>query len=286
MGYSNWKLDRKIGGRESDSEGLACELLQMEHLQSNKPLSSIYVVIPTCNEAAAIARLIGRLRTMPEVQHIIVSDGGSDDETVAIARNAGAKVLCSARGRGTQLNAGAQHALKSLLQGTSAPDEPRRALWFLHADALPHPLSGRDIINALQSPQIIGGNFRLQFESPLRLARFFEQIARWQRRRGVFYGDSGLWVRVEAWHALGGFQNWPLFEDLDFARRLQALSQAQNMRLKYLHRPLLASARRFEAQPWRTLYQWILLQSLFSLGVAPHHLADLYYRQKSAASSK
>lgn len=241
----------------------------MDHLQSNRPLSPISVILPTRNEAFGIARLICRLRAMPEVQQIIVSDGGSDDETVPIARYAGAKVLCTARGRGAQLNDGAQHAL----------NEPTKVLWFLHADALPHPHSGRDIEHAIGNPRVIGGNFRLKFDSDLPMARFFEQIARWQRRRGVFYGDSGMWVRSEAWQELGGFSNWPLFEDYEFAQRLQTLAKANGQQLKYFHRPLVASARRFEQSPWRTLGLWMVLQTLFSLGVSPYRLAAIYHRK-------
>lgn len=267
MGFVNFEIENGLKHELGNTN------FSMDQLQSNKALSPISVVIPTRNEAPRIALLINRLRAMPEVHQIIVSDGGSDDETVAIAQDAGAKVLYGAHGRGAQLNAGARQAL----------NEPIKVLWFLHADALPHPKSGEDIARAIHnihSPRIIGGNFRLKFDSDRRFARFVEQIARWQRRRGVFYGDSGMWVRSEAWRELDGFSDWPLFEDLDFARRLQTLAEANRQRLKYLHRPLLASARRFEARPWHTLGLWIALQTLFNCGVLPQRLAAIYHRRK------
>ena len=246
----------------------------MNHLQSNRPLSPISVVIPTYNEAAHIARLIKRLRAMPEVQEIIVSDGGSSDETIAVAQNAGAKVLWDARGRGAQLNAGAHFALNCDWEVSA------KVLWFLHADALPHPQSGQDIARAVLDARIIGGNFRLKFDSHSPFARGFEQIARRQKRRGVFYGDSGIWVRAETWHALGGFPQWPLFEDFEFARRLRTLAATNEQRLKCFHRPIMVSARRFENRPWHTLGLWLRMQILFSLGVSPHRLAAIYHRKR------
>jgi glycosyltransferase involved in cell wall biosynthesis len=48
------------------------------------------IVIPTKNEAAQIEELVRHLSWAGEV---IIADGGSDDETVALARRAGANVL-------------------------------------------------------------------------------------------------------------------------------------------------------------------------------------------------
>src|SRR5207249_2555425 len=55
------------------------------------------------------------------VREIIVADGGSQDETVAVANAAGARVIAAERGRGQQLAAGAAAATGEWLL-------------FLHAD--------------------------------------------------------------------------------------------------------------------------------------------------------
>ncbi|MGH8018616.1 MAG: glycosyltransferase [Opitutaceae bacterium] len=58
------------------------------------------VVIPTLNEAAFLAPTLESVRaTCPDAEVICV-DGGSADETVAIARRAGARMIPSERGRG------------------------------------------------------------------------------------------------------------------------------------------------------------------------------------------
>jgi len=64
----------------------------------------ITVVIPTLNEAAQIAACI---RHLDWTADIVVVDGGSTDDTVALARDAGARVMTDGpRGIGEQRNAG------------------------------------------------------------------------------------------------------------------------------------------------------------------------------------
>ncbi|MDQ3698988.1 MAG: glycosyltransferase, partial [Gemmatimonadota bacterium] len=46
---------------------------------------ALSVVIPTLNESRSIAALLGDLRTLRAPHEIIVVDGGSTDETAAIA---------------------------------------------------------------------------------------------------------------------------------------------------------------------------------------------------------
>ncbi len=226
------------------------------------------LIIPTLNEAARLGGLLARLRAMESdtvLLEIIVSDGSSGDETVALARAAGATVIDGARGRGAQLRAGAQAAGGD-------------ALWFLHADARPHPKSAAHIARCLRDPAICGGNFRLRFEGDGVAPRVFTRLARQQRRAGVYYGDSGIWARRDVYQALGGFQEWPLFEDYDFARRLEHYARRHALRTDYAPWPIVASARRIEKSPARTLAQWLLLQMLFTLGVSPQRLAQYYYR--------
>ena len=61
--------------------------------------AKVVVVIPTLNEEQSIASVV---RELPKsiVSRIIVSDGGSGDETVARARSAGAEVVAAGHGYG------------------------------------------------------------------------------------------------------------------------------------------------------------------------------------------
>ena len=111
----------------------------------------------------------------------------------------------------------------------------------------------------------------MRFQSRSLWARVFERIARIQARLGWFYGDSGIWATRAAYDELGGFANWPLFEDLDFARRLQTQGRTQTLPGR-----LGVSARRFHRRPAHTLWLWLELQVRFWLGQAPDELARLY----------
>jgi len=67
-------------------------------------LAPITIVIPTRNEADQIAACIGHLDWTAD---IVVVDGGSTDDTVALARAAGARVVTDGpRGIGEQRNSG------------------------------------------------------------------------------------------------------------------------------------------------------------------------------------
>ena len=69
----------------------------------------VTVIIPTFNEAEAIAAVI---REMPRdiAREVIVADGGSTDGTPEIARLAGARVIDAGRGYGRACQAGADAA--------------------------------------------------------------------------------------------------------------------------------------------------------------------------------
>jgi glycosyltransferase involved in cell wall biosynthesis len=71
--------------------------------------SSVSVVIPTFNEAAAIAGVIAEI-PRDIVCEVIVADGGSSDGTQDIARRAGARVVDAGRGYGRACRAGVDAA--------------------------------------------------------------------------------------------------------------------------------------------------------------------------------
>ena len=71
--------------------------------------AAVSVVIPTFNEAEAIA---GVIREIPRdiAREVIIADGGSTDGTQAVARAAGARVVDAGRGYGRACQTGAEAA--------------------------------------------------------------------------------------------------------------------------------------------------------------------------------
>ena len=80
-----------------------------------------------------------------------------------------------------------------------------------------------------------------------------------------------MFVRRSTFAALGGYREFPLFEDCDLYRRLKRTGQ-------FVHLAACAttSARRFEGKFVRTFALWSMLQLLYWLGVPPRWLHRLY----------
>jgi glycosyltransferase involved in cell wall biosynthesis len=235
----------------------------------------IYVVIPALNEAANLAVLLPLLRSMPEIARLCVADGGSADASQAIAHQHNCLFVPSTttqRNRGAQMNGGVA-ALQS-----EAPLPPNAILWFLHADARPHRNAAKAVAQAARDLRVVGGNFRMRFDERRPATRLFEFIARLQRSGGIYYGDSGIWVRAKAFQALAGYPQWPLFEDYDLVRRMERLARRGRGCTRCLVPALVVSSRRFRYNPARVLAIWAAFQLLFWLGTPPHTLARLYHR--------
>jgi rSAM/selenodomain-associated transferase 1 len=96
---------------------------------------------------------------------------------------------------------------------------------------------------------------------------------RWRVRwLDLAYGDQALFVRRDAFHALGGYREWPLMEDVDLIRRLRRIG-----RLYHSSLAAVTSARRWERDGWwRRSAQNVLLQALFFAGASPLRLANRY----------
>jgi rSAM/selenodomain-associated transferase 2 len=215
----------------------------------------VSVVIPTLDEAAHVERALASVQGADER---IVVDGGSRDATVGLARSAGARVLVSPCGRGTQLARGAEVATGDWLV-------------FLHADTALE-VGWRDALRALPK-HVAGGAFRLAIDSPRRAFRAVEFGVAWRCRLFALpFGDQGLFARRAAYLGIGGFRPFPLMEDIDFVRRL-----ARAGRLSFPRPRAFTSPRRWERYGvvGATLRNaWLLAQ--FAAGRRPEDLARGY----------
>lgn len=225
----------------------------------------VSIVVPALNEAEGIADTLRALRQLEGEKEIIVVDGGSADETRAIAAAQGATVLSAAPGRGTQMHAGALQAAGE-------------ALWFVHADSIPPKHALAEIRRSLADPSVAGGNFGLLFDGPSRAARQLTAIYPALRILGLCYGDSGMFIRRSTYERIGGFRPIALFEDLDLLRRMRGAG-------RFVHLPsrILTSSRRFEQRNFAMMWlHWSALQILYWCGVSPNWLARWYGRARRA----
>ena len=224
-----------------------------------QPLVSI--IVPVLDEADALPPLLDRLATLAGEPEIVVVDGGSTDASreIVAAHRIGARLVPSARGRARQCNLGAAEAAGEVLL-------------FLHADTVLPADAALSIVRACRDPDVVGGNFVLRFAGADRFSRVMTRWYAIQRRAGIFYGDSAIWVRRGVFERLGGFGTLAIMEDYDLARRLRGEGGTP-----CLPGPAITSARRWHGLGWRrTLLAWLVIRWLFIAGVPPERLARLY----------
>jgi rSAM/selenodomain-associated transferase 2 len=219
----------------------------------------VSVIIPTLNEAATIRQAIHRAWAAGASQ-VVVVDGRSEDETYALAGQCDCDAICCNRGRGIQLNAGAD-----LARG--------EVLLFLHADNWLSAGAVDQIRSTMQNPLVQCGAFRQRIESPdfsFRMVEFGNNLR--VRFCGVPFGDQGIFVRHQLFRDVGGFPNVEIMEDMLLMKRIRCRT-----RPILLPGPLHVSPRRWQQNGvlQQTLRNWTL-QVALTLGVAPHDLARYY----------
>ncbi len=222
----------------------------------------ISIIIPALNEAATIADTLTALQPMRERgQQVILVDGGSHDNTIAIATPLVDRALCSSAGRAVQMNTGAAAASGNLL-------------WFIHADTLITPDTDVLLTNALYDSVKEWGRFDVRLSGDAAALRIIEQMMNWRSRlSGIATGDQGIFMRRDTFERIAGFADIPLMEDIEISRRLK---RAAGRPLCLSHK-LIASSRRWEREGVlsTTVLMW-RLRLAYWLGVNPADLARQY----------
>lgn len=200
-------------------------------------MPGIVAIIPCLNEAELLPATLKALRssfaTAGEDPQIIAVDGGSDDESVEIAKAAGCQVVISERQqRAHQLNLGA---------GTIETEAD--VLWFVHADTRVPTAAVKKLRAAMNHPAVLGGGFCRRFDSDSLSLRVGSLIADFRGRLcHFFYGDQAMFVRRSAFDEMQGFdESLNVAEDLDFSLRMR-----ERGKVVALRPPVIGSARRFE----------------------------------------
>jgi rSAM/selenodomain-associated transferase 2 len=224
-------------------------------------VTRLSLIVPMLNEAGSLPPILAQLlRYQERGCEVFLVDGGSDDDSVAMARSAGLSVLISKRGRSQQMNTGAKAARGEVLL-------------FLHADTVLPDFADDIISNAMMQHASPWGRFNVRIHGePWMLkviAWFMNCRSAWT---GIATGDQAIFVKRRSFHALGGFPQQALMEDIEFSTRMKRISRPICLRQK-----VSTSGRRWETKGvWRTIALMWGLRLRYYFGENPEKLAQRY----------
>ena len=247
-------------------------------------MQRVSIIIPTLNEATCLERTLRQLSILnPPAWEVLVVDGGSQDDTVAIPYGIAAPRVLSAHtrvifsstaGRSVQMNLGAQTATGEIL-------------CFLHADTLVPDDIVAVIQNTLSDPKIVGGgfislmagsqqtrwgfslhNYLKTYYAPLlfRPHLFFKGLR-------LLFGDQVIFCRRTDFGECDGFDaTLPIMEEADLCLKLVRWG-----RLKLVNRVVESSDRRVAHWgEFKSICIYLAIGFLWGFGVAPKYLKQFY----------
>jgi rSAM/selenodomain-associated transferase 2 len=217
------------------------------------------IIIPSLNESARIGQTLDNVFSSIDTNDIevLLSDGGSTDATLDIARQYPLKAVSGTPGRAIQMNRAAQRASGDWLV-------------FLHADtSLPTnwmtSISDCDSQWGRSDVRLSGSQWLLRMvETSMNLRSCLTSVAT---------GDQAMFFRRPFFEELGGFPPLPLMEDIAISK--QARKQHKPACIKH---PVITSSQRWEKNGIvkTILTMWYLRLAYWS-GVKAEKLHKLYY---------
>ncbi|MDC8447282.1 MAG: TIGR04283 family arsenosugar biosynthesis glycosyltransferase [Nitrospira sp.] len=217
------------------------------------------IVVPMLNEADQLPDLLEHLSPLSrQGAEVILVDGGSSDDSVAMARAGGFQVIDNSPGRARQMNAGAWASMGDVLL-------------FLHADTRLPEGAMMAIEQAMHRHK--WGRFDVRIAGRSSTLRLVASLMNWRSRlSGIATGDQGIFVSRSVFNSIGGYPELPLMEDIDICRALKKIGKPACLRLR-----VLTSGRRWEQRGvWRTILLMWWLRWRYWLGAPVEEIAKAY----------
>lgn len=218
------------------------------------------IIIPVLNEAETLASRLAALQGLRAGGvEVIVVDGGSTDDSAGRAEPLADCVITAPRGRGRQMNAGAERATGDVML-------------FLHADTVLPDLA-TERIEAAVTGGALWGRFDVRIDGASVMLPIVAALMNGRSRlTGIATGDQAIFATREAFARVGGFPDIPLMEDIAFSSTMRRMARPACLAEK-----VTTSGRRWEKHGvWRTILMMWWLRLRFWLGVSPQALAREY----------
>ena len=218
----------------------------------------ISLIIPIYNESQTIDTMLAQLDMLPGNWEILFSDGGSRDDTIERIGSRH-RILKSPKGRSNQMNHGAANASADVL-------------WFVHCDSTLPADAHAQISQAIaQGKQ--WGCFHIGFDYDGPFMGCNTYFSNRRARKGIAFGDQGIWVTKELFDSIGGFPDLPIMEDYEFSLRMRKAG----IPICQLPGRIITSGRRYEKRfPLLTMWQMFYLRCLYRRGVDIQQIARRY----------
>ncbi len=218
----------------------------MSRSTSNSPRHSaprLSVVVPAYNESKLIDRCVESITSAfasagvaGSEYELIVVDNNSSDDTAARAAKLGARVL--------------HEPIRQIARARNRGGYAARGQWllFVDADSWPDGALIRDLLEAIDNPNVAGGGALMQMQGlpPLLFLGIWvwNRLSRWLS----WVAGSFVFCARDAFEAVNGFDD-SLFvgEEISFSRRLKRYAGWRGQKLVILSRhPLRTSGRKGE----------------------------------------
>lgn len=246
-------------------------------------MSCVSIIIPAFNEETSLERTLRQLALLsPLPKEIIVVDGGSEDETLIIAKSVFESFPSTVktqilklphRGRSVQMNYGAEKATGDILcflhADTTVPDDVITLIDKTLAD--PTVACG-GFISLMAGKTTRWGtslhNYLKTYYAPLLFKPhlFFKGLR-------LLFGDQVMFCRRDDFWDCGGFDEaLPIMEDGDLCKKL-----AKKGRISMVNRVVQSSDRRVAHWgAWKANAIYLYIGFLWGIGVDTNYLKKFY----------